>query len=85
MRRLAGLGDDGWSGISFRKGGALSLALGGAPDRHIMDLGRWSSDCFRRYVELTDVEVNRAAEMAAGASGGAAAEWAQPFFKDALG
>ena len=82
---LAGLGAEGWNGISFRKGGALSLALGGVPERLIKSLGRWSSDCFLRYIALTDLEVNSAARSAAGTGGEAAAEWAQSFSQGALG
>ena len=80
----AGLGAAGFSGISFRRGGALSMALAGVEDRVIQALGRWSSDCYRRYIQLTDVEVARATSMAASSSGDARVEWAQPFPKEAF-
>ena len=79
---LAGLGD-GWDGISFRKGGALSLALAGVEDRVIKGLGRWTSTCFKRYIRLTDAEVSRATQVASehGRNGGV--EWRQPFYAGA--
>eukprot|EP00808_Paulinella_micropora_P029574 g2596.t1 len=44
--------DDGtrFNGISLRRGGAKSLKLAGASDLAIMRAGRWSSDCFKRYI-----------------------------------
>ena len=80
----AGLPVDAWSGISFRKGGALSLALGGVPDRLIQSLGRWSSTCFKRYVSLIDAEVDRAARLAARSGTSAAVEWRQAFLATQL-
>ena len=43
-------------GMSLRRGGALSLALVGTPDRVIQEMGRWSSYCYRLYIDLTDLE-----------------------------
>ena len=44
------------SGISLRKGGALTLALCGVPDRVTQVLGRWKSDAYRVYVDMTKQE-----------------------------
>lgn len=81
---LAGLPGKEFNGISFRKGGALSMALGGVEDRVIRDLGRWSSGCFRRYIVLTDVEIDRAARLAAAGVSGCANEWTQPFMPTSM-
>jgi len=40
-----------WAGISFRRGGATSLARAGIPDRIIKILGRWKSFVFARYID----------------------------------
>ena len=37
---------------SFRIGGASAAASSGVPDSAIKILGRWSSDCYRRYLHL---------------------------------
>jgi integrase len=42
---------DHYSGHSLRRGGATSLAHAGCPDSIIQMLGRWESDCYRRYIE----------------------------------
>lgn len=39
---------------SFRIGGASAAASCGVPDSIIKILGRWSSDCYRRYLRLSD-------------------------------
>ncbi len=44
-----------YAGHSFRRGGATSLAAVGTPHHLIQSLGRWSSDCYRLYID-TPVE-----------------------------
>ena len=44
---------------SFRIGGASAAASAGLPDSVIQTLGRWSSDCFRRYVRATAQDLKR--------------------------
>lgn len=39
---------------SFRIGGASAAASCGIPDSTIKIIGRWSSDCYRRYIHLSD-------------------------------
>ena len=38
---------------SFRIGGASALAAAGVPVAQIQILGRWSSDCFIKYIRLS--------------------------------
>lgn len=40
----------GFRGVSFRRGGATQLALQGVPDSAIKDMGRWTTQCFARYI-----------------------------------
>jgi len=37
----------------LRRGGALTMALSGVPDRVIRQAGRWKSYCYRTYIDLT--------------------------------
>ena len=47
-----GLPPGDYAGHSFRKGGATSLAAAGTPHHLIQALGRWSSDCYRLYIDM---------------------------------
>lgn len=47
----AGIDTTGWRGLSFRRGGATSLAVAGVPDRMIKELGRWRSWIYSTYIE----------------------------------
>ena len=42
---------------SFRIGGASMAASHGIPDSIIQIMGRWSSDCFRQYIQLPDANL----------------------------
>jgi hypothetical protein len=57
---LLGFKAGDFSGISVRKGGALSMALAGVPDRVIRGTGRWKGWCYDRYICLTAGAVARA-------------------------
>ena len=55
LRNLLGrLGYDNckFSGHSFRIGAATSAAAAGVEDHIIQCLGRWSSDCYIRYIKV---------------------------------
>jgi hypothetical protein len=51
---------EAFSGISFRKGGAFSLASVRVNDRVIRALGRWKGWCYDRYIELTVKHIRKA-------------------------
>lgn len=50
LLRLVGLDPQHYSGHSFRIGGATSATIAGLNDYEIKLLGRWSSDCYKRYI-----------------------------------
>ena len=43
---------------SFRIGGASAAASRGIPDSIIQIIGRWSSDCFRQYIRISDPDLS---------------------------
>ncbi|SPO29367.1 uncharacterized protein UTRI_10206 [Ustilago trichophora] len=47
----SGIEPSAYSGHSFRRGAATWAALNGVDDDTIRELGRWRSDCFRRYID----------------------------------
>jgi len=50
------------SSHSFRAGLASLLAAGGIPDSEIQQMGRWTSDAFKRYILLPRITRSRMAE-----------------------
>jgi len=50
LLRLAGLEPNAYSGHSFRIGGATSASIAGLQDYEIKLMGRWTSDCYKRYI-----------------------------------
>jgi hypothetical protein len=56
----AGYVDSGLSPHSFRKGAATSASLGHVPDHIIRHMGRWSSDCYQRYITPSQHTVRHA-------------------------
>ena len=66
MMHRAGLSGERYSGHSFRRGGATSLAAAGVPDHIIARLGRWKSATYQLYVAATPERMAAAQrEMAA--------------------
>jgi len=47
---LCGFDDSKYCGHSFRIGAATSAAKAGVKDHMIQTLGRWSSNCYVRYI-----------------------------------
>jgi len=45
---------------SLRIGGASQLAASNLPATHIQALGRWTSECYQRYIRLPDSSFERA-------------------------
>lgn len=50
LLRLTGLDPHQYSGHSLRIEGATSASVAGLNDHEIKLLGRWSSDCYKRYI-----------------------------------
>jgi hypothetical protein len=63
--RLAAMGMNAndYSGHSFRKGGASSLAERGVPDSTIKQMGRWKSVAYQRYVTVSEEKIREAFEV----------------------
>ena len=55
-----GYNDQQYNGHSFRIGAATSAANGNVQDHMIQTLGRWSSDCYNRYIRTDDDVLSRA-------------------------
>jgi hypothetical protein len=47
------------SSHSLRIGAASTAAAMGCPKWQIQGMGRWTSDCFRRYIRITDSTIHR--------------------------
>ena len=61
MRVLNSIKPEGVTNMSthsFRIGAATAAAAAGYPRRAIQALGRWASDCYRRYVRISDQTLN---------------------------
>jgi hypothetical protein len=56
----AGYIDAGLTPHSFRAGAATSASTGQVPDHIIRHLGRWSSDCYQRYISPSQHTVRHA-------------------------
>jgi hypothetical protein len=56
----AGFHGDGFTPHSFRRGASTSASMGQVPDHMIKHLGRWSSDCYQRYITPSPITVKHA-------------------------
>lgn len=61
LQRL-GLNANHYAGHSFRKGAATSAAAAHIPEHLLKTLGRWSSDCYQRYIH-TPSELIKEAQL----------------------
>ena len=69
LLRSVGMSTEGFSGHSFRVGGASELAAAGVPAHIIQKAGRWASNTFLEYLRFTPrEETSWAASMAARAA-----------------
>ena len=57
-----GYNDSDYCGHSFRIGAATSAGAAGVPDHIIQTLGRWSSDCYVRYIRTEASSIKKAQE-----------------------
>ncbi len=64
LRRFSG-GTENISSHSLRIGGATTLASLGQPSWLIQSMGRWSSDCYKDYLRLSDDVVKSASKAMA--------------------
>ena len=61
-----GLRAELYAGHSFRIGAATTAAVAGLPDWLIQAMGHWSSNCYKRYIRITNASLKQACrDMAA--------------------
>ena len=60
MLTRLGKDDSAYCGHSFRIGAATSAAAAGVEDHLIQTMGRWSSDCYVRYIKTSDCNIRKA-------------------------
>ena len=52
-----GLPENRYKTHSFRKGAASTLAAAGVPDSTIQTMGRWSTNCYKIYINLSQSQI----------------------------
>ena len=62
---VAGLNQDHYASNSFRIGAATSAAAAGLPDWQIQAMGRWSGNCYTRYIHRPHSTIVRASQQLA--------------------
>ncbi len=60
LMQFLGYNSQLYSGHSFRSGAATSAAQRGVGDCLIKTLGRWSSDCYNRYIHISKDMIKQA-------------------------
>ena len=63
------------AGHSFRIGAATTAAAAGLPSWLIQTLGRWSSDCYRRYIHMASNTLCKVAAQLASTSAHGVPVW----------
>lgn len=57
LARACGINPALHGGVSFRAGGATSLARAGVPDHLIKVIGRWNSTCYQLYIRTSTAQL----------------------------
>ena len=65
LAQRVGIPAQRYSSHSFRIGAASTAAAMGIPDWKIRALGRWASDCYRRYIRLPEADTDQVAPLLA--------------------
>ena len=58
LTEKCGLPANRYKAHSFRKGAASTLAAAGIPDSTIQTMGRWSTDCYKTYINLSQSQIS---------------------------
>ena len=66
---LAGLDPEKYASHSFRIGAATTAAAAGLPEWQIQAMGRWTSDCYSRYIRIPQSTLIRASQQLATQAG----------------
>ena len=62
LTKKCGLAKGRYKAHSFRKGAASTLAAAGIPDSTIQTMGRWSTDCYKIYINLSQSQISNFAK-----------------------
>lgn len=80
--KLAGYETSGFSGHSFRIGGATSAAAAGLADWEIKVLGRWTSDAYQRYIRTSSKVLASFAKRMSNKTNGKDFDYRNPYTKN---
>ena len=62
LTKKCGLAKGRYKAHSFRKGATSTLAAAGIPDSTIQTMGRWSTDCYKIYINLSQSQISNFAK-----------------------
>ena len=68
LQSTAGNTPASFASLSFRIGAATTAAAVGLPDWQIQAMGRWTSDCYTRYIRIPPATLANASAMLAGSN-----------------